>query len=621
MPAMTSTRFSIRLAGAVAAFLAAGAVSAAGAQATTFCVLAPGCTGTPVDGLQEALDLAAGAAGDDRVELGRGTFTSPKGFSYLGAATEGALELVGSGPGTVVAADAPSKAGDFAALTLQGGDKAAVHVRGMRIATPARADAQARTQGIALERATGEALEIGQEPGPFGAEAPVVLRAGATLRSSTVSARNTPQTVAVWVAGGGARLEDSEVSGGVTGILVKTNGTVQVTRTLVDATGGGTAAVRCRGCGDLELYSSVLRVAATAAGVRAEGLWYAPAKVDASHLTIVGTGSDATVGVEAVAGSDTGAIATLRVDDCIVDRVSRALVATSPLAGGNPAAVTAVRCNHDPSGNLTTGPATLVQEERTTLDPRFVDAAAGDLRLAHDSPLIDLGRGEGRFVDAGAALGGLPRDVDGDWVPGPKPDLGAHEYQASVPVARIGGALSVPAGVPVALDGAGSTDADPGEQLTYTWVLPGTERATGPVLTRTFEPGQTPVTLNVTDPTGRRGTTTVIVEASWTGAEPVLLSAVRVAPRAVRRGRAAQLRLALARPALVVARLQRRAHGRWRRSGRLVHRLPAGDGAVPFVPGMTAKLPRGRYRALVEARGNHEVARAEARFRVVARRR
>ena len=306
MPGMASTRLPVRLAGALAAFLAAGAVSAAGAQAGTYCVLAPGCAGTDVDGLQQALDLAAGAAGDDRVELGPGTFTSPIAFSYLGAATGGALELVGAGPGTVVAADAPSKPGLFTALTLQGGEQAVVQVRGMRIVAPTRADAQSNTQGLALQRATGD--------------------------------------------GSGVRLEDSDVSGGTTGVLVKTDGNVQITRTRVDATGGGVAAVRCAGCAGLELCSAVLRIAGTTAGIRAEGSSNAAAIVDASHLTIAGTGSDGTVAVQAVAQSSPYAAATVRLDDCILDRVGSALAATAPPFSGNPASIAAIRCNYDPSG-------------------------------------------------------------------------------------------------------------------------------------------------------------------------------------------------------------------------------------------------------------------------------
>jgi len=439
------------------------------------------------------------------------------------------------------------------------------------------------------------------------------------LRRSDVSAGATPDTSAVSIQGPATALEDSVVSGGSAAVRVTALGPTLIARARVEAAGVTEAAVRCDGCNGLDVVSSELRLGGAARGIESRGEPYRPAVVDASQLTVVGRGSDATVGVAAVTPQAPYTTASVQVDNSILHRVGRALVATAP-AGGPGAVVTAVRSNYDPAANLVTGSAQLTQSLRTTLDPRFVDAARGDLRLAHDSQLIDLGRAA-PFVAAGSALGGLPRAVDGNWVPGAAPDLGAYEYQAAVPVARIAGPARVPAWLPVTLDATRSSDSDAGDALTFTWILPGGERATGPVLTRAFAPGRTPVTLNVTDPTGRRGTATHVVDAVVApAAVPPLLSGARVAPREVRRGRRAELRLVLARPARATAFLQRRVDGRWRFERRVQRPLPAGAGVVPFVRGMTATLPRGRYRAFVTARGDQESATAKARFRVVGRR-
>ena len=103
---MPSPNSRTRLAGALAALLIASAAAAARADAATFCVKKPGCSGTPV-GLGAALELAADADGDDRVEIGPGTFATPTGFAFAGATATGGLQLIGSGPATVLAADAP----------------------------------------------------------------------------------------------------------------------------------------------------------------------------------------------------------------------------------------------------------------------------------------------------------------------------------------------------------------------------------------------------------------------------------------------------------------------------------------------------------------------------------
>lgn len=60
------------------------------------------------------------------------------------------------------------------------------------------------------------------------------------------------------------------------------------------------------------------------------------------------------------------------------------------------------------------------------LDPRFVDPAAGDWRLAFDSPCIDAG--DPAWPADSTDVAGVPRPVDGDLDRDPRDDIGAHEF-------------------------------------------------------------------------------------------------------------------------------------------------------------------------------------------------
>lgn len=75
-------------------------------------------------------------------------------------------------------------------------------------------------------------------------------------------------------------------------------------------------------------------------------------------------------------------------------------------------------------------------EGNIDLDPRFVDAAAGDYRLLPDSPCIDFGNNGAVPTEVTTDLAGKPRFVDDPEAPdggkgsGPLVDMGAYEYQS-----------------------------------------------------------------------------------------------------------------------------------------------------------------------------------------------
>lgn len=100
----------------------------------------------------------------------------------------------------------------------------------------------------------------------------------------------------------------------------------------------------------------------------------------------------------------------------------------------------------------------------TSLDPQFVDAGAGDYRLAAPSPLIDASLAAGGLPGLPALdLGGKPRLNDGDGDCTAELDLGAFETQAPVAAACVPG--TPPAGPGPGAGGglpagAGTTEVD-----------------------------------------------------------------------------------------------------------------------------------------------------------------
>src|ERR1700742_2165344 len=121
--------------------LLAALILPSAAEASTYCVSAPGCKGTSKNSLQLALDAADTLADVDDIVLGAGTYTG-----HFANAPGRPVRITGAGTTTKLVPDDI----DLAALTLSGSGSSASNLRfavakgyatGLRLDTGARANA------------------------------------------------------------------------------------------------------------------------------------------------------------------------------------------------------------------------------------------------------------------------------------------------------------------------------------------------------------------------------------------------------------------------------------------------------------------------------------------------
>jgi PKD repeat protein len=156
------------------------------------------------------------------------------------------------------------------------------------------------------------------------------------------------------------------------------------------------------------------------------------------------------------------------------------------------------------------------------------------------------------------------------------------------------------------VSGAGSSDADAADALTYSWWFGDGTTAAGPTASHAYSaPGTYAVTLQVTDPTGQERTATknIVVTAADLGAGAAggardtlapAISRLRVLPR--RR----LIRFRLSEPARVTIRVMRSSRPRLDRSIRV--RARRGANTVRLPRRLVRALRPGRYRIKVSAR-------------------
>jgi hypothetical protein len=565
---------------ALAAVMAVLFVAVPAANAATFCVGSPaGCSGIdkPGDGagLQAAFDEASVNADDDEVRIGPGTYTAHDANGFEVTSPANAIQILGSGSELTILR---GQGADGVALKVTGDGHNTSSVRDLALGL---SDDGGTPVGLIMSATRASALLV---------TAPAGVTSGAGMRLA-----------------GGARVESTRVIvPGLDGI--ETIGAAEVSRSLIEADVGIQAKsgplaiawsrIEASHIGiDADTATDVSNTLIRVSGGAADGAGITcTASVNANQLTVVGTGSPA-YGVRAFKLG--GATAYASVSRSTVTGFEHDLSTGADALSHS--TIVANRSNfwgvqQLSGGELISGIGNLA------VAPRFVDPAAGDFHLRHDSPLIDTGAGIASPEDLD--FDGLTRFVDGDGVGGPGLDIGAFEYQRAAPSAAIAAPDSAIAGQALELSGAGSADPDPGEALTYAWSFGDGSAASGATASYAYAaPGTYAVTLVVTDPAGLQTTATKQVVVRAPGAAGGGDTADRLAPvisrlRALPRRRL--IRFRLSEGARVTIRLTRAGRPRLVRTLRLSGR--SGANKVRLRRRLLRTLGPGRHRIKVSAR-------------------
>jgi hypothetical protein len=458
------------------------------AQAETFCVSHPTCSGTSQPGVQEALSAAAanGVGTHDRIEIGPGTYAD---------GTTGRFTNVPNSPVTMVGS------GDATILTSGSNAPAGTHVLTVAEESSLVSNLQVRigstTFGLSLS-GIAEGVSI-TSPATVEAHTGVYLDSQGVFRNGEIELLG-PSGLSGTGATGPGILEDSTIEADTGASAATTRrvrirarvgvfcsfASIAVDQALIELTNEGS--------------SSGLLVSTFGGG----------SELDAMNVTVVGAGQGAGIVSRATPFVAAGT-ADMNVSSSVVRSVSTAVQRTGMTIIGNEgtANLTIGHSSYDLASVTSSGPGTLTETAGNVDDvgARFV--GAGDFRLRHDSPLIDVGDpsppGAG---ESGTDIAGQSRVVDGDGASGARRDMGAFEYQRRPPTAAL--AIDPIAPLPgqdVAFSAAGSVDPD-GEALSYSWEFTGAAAPSdGESVTRSFaDPGQEHVTLRVTDAAGQTTT-------------------------------------------------------------------------------------------------------------------
>jgi PKD domain len=492
--------------------LAALALPAAASAAETFCVHSPAnCVGTPKANLQAALDAANsnGANTKDTIRVGVGLFydgpavdVAGNKVDIIGTAANQTAFTSGSNSGGLVILDIQEPASTLSHLRVHH-NSAAPSATGIKLAGHAD-HVMVSNQGF-ISQFDGIQL----------------VGTSASLDNTSVSLVHPPniQNRAVFVGSGViADIEDSHLEGtvGVTAV-----GDVEVIRTRIHATQGVVASsgsdtkvrdteIRVPGPFDSNFQKAALAAAGNG-----------PTTLEADRVTAYGNGAGS-YGLWVAPNAGATNDSKIDIQGSVLDGFSTDIRASQ--GGGSTATVVATRNAYDLSSTSLSGGPSYTQSQTLNLngvDPKFRNPANGDLRLRHDSPLVEAG--DPTF---NPFLGGLDallktRVVDGDGDTDAVVDLGAHEYQRKAPVAdAFATPQVVDPGQAVTFHGEQSFDAD-GELLTHEWSWDDGTMATGETVQHAFAtPGQHTATLKVTDPVGLTDTVTVTVNVQAAPASP-----------------------------------------------------------------------------------------------------
>jgi PKD domain len=586
---------------------AAGALAAApAASAETFCVNLSPCAGTAKPTIQDALLAAQGNGAQDLVRIG------PKATPYVGSAVYNSPEKVTiRGAGVDQTRLSPDAGAAITMVVLSPGSRVedlTLNVKDASNSVGLRTDAIAA--GVKVRYA-------GSDPTVIGAR----LHDGALLEDSTIDLDAGQGINRLGNGNATATVRDTTIEAG-SGIGASNTDGVNLSRVRITSPRQPLFLA-----GPNTLSDVVVRMTG---GFADAGLQAVPgASVVAHHLTIVGGAS----GTAVSAYADNGKTTLITLRNSILSGFSRPFARQGDGAG---VANIAVSYSRYSGSVLESGGGALTQGAGTTAAaPRFVDAAAGDLRLRGDSALVDAGDPQNVLSPD---VDGVARAVDGDGDGTARPDMGALEYRRQAPVVQVTAPPTLAVGAAGAFS-ASATDAD-GDLVTYAWSFGDGATATGASATHAFAaPGPQTVTLTATDSGGATATATATVDVPAPPAPPPAAGDPPVAdppvvippadtpaaPSATDRTAPAftklsatkkAVRFSLSEPARVSVRVERAKGKRWKKVKSVATAArAAGTRAVSL---KKLKLRAGAYRVTVtavDAAGNRSRPRT-LRFRV-----
>ncbi|MFL5816097.1 MAG: PKD domain-containing protein [Conexibacter sp.] len=522
----------LALAGALALALVPAAASAA-----VYCVApASGCADGSFGTVQAALTQAQANAGSDEVRLGATTYTSASALTYTdGGSTANSVTIAGAGR----AATTLTRTTDGGILQITGNARNTVGDLRFHIT-------RSNSFGLIGGSADVFRVDVDADPGAANLEGIQVIPGSAhDVRISMATSGGTQG----FVGGGPASTDglfDSTVAADKGAVMF--GGTVRSVRIEAGQIGvqlqNGTiddASIRLHGS---SIFPGIGLKAASDFGLSSGG------SLVARHLTIVGDGQASSTGIFVGATADFGSSAqTVALRSSIVRGVAHSFQRSGATLGmtAAPANLTILYSAYDPSTATQSGPGTgpdLTDPRNVSADPRFVDAAGGDLRLRGGSPAIDAGDPAGLSVaEPLTDLLGAPRLVDGNGDGTVQQDMGAFEYQRRAPALTSAAAAvaSAKAGTPVTF-AASASDAD-GDDVALAWSFDDGASAAGASVAHAFAtPGKHLATVTATDSAG----------LTATGQVPVLIDGgaiarLGLAPKAFRAARSGPSASAAAR--------------------------------------------------------------------------
>ena len=639
----------LRLAVRVLVFTALLLVPAS-ADAAVFCVHDPeGCSGTPKQKLQDALD-AANANGNslDQIYLGVGLFNDGKSTNVAGSP----VDIIG------VAANKTALTANAGVTPILDIQEPTSEIRDLRVhAQPSMAPITGvYLRGTALRAMVTNQGVSGQIDGVRMLGGDASFRDGAV---SLVYPANLQNRAIFLSSATDATITDSYLAGTV-GVSAA-NSSFSVRRARINATQGVVAGGGSTG----EVRDTAIEVPGPSAS-----------NFQNSALAVAGNGNTSLTVNRVTAYSSVGnSYGVWTVPNGGAGNNSNASVRGSLFYGftvpfretqpGGGSTSTLAMNGYSAYDFTKTGPE--VPEAATDfnlsgVDPK-IDTNIAVFALSFDSPLIDRGDPavqppSGFFLFFWDVFQqSRVRDGDGDG--NLRVDIGAFEYQRRAPTA-VASALIGPDDVTFFGDGSSDPDLGETDQLTYDWEFDDGATATGETVTHAFATGGShDATLTVTDPAGLTGTATVTVslnaiedpgdpgdpgnpaDPTEPQGGPPVISDLSLTKRRVRPPKGTTIQYTLSEPADVTFRLARRVRGRrvdgkcrrqtpenrsfkrcrrWKKAGKFVRPGLGGTNAAAWDGLLNGKtLKRGRYRMTARAKDSTGARsnKVRTRFRIV----